>query len=230
MTADDVVRQLARLTKVLLESGVAVDYNSPTKDPPMGNKVTVAWGTQGDYPPLAAMSFGSIEEYQYYVKARNYTFLLFDGALLQISYKFYRDELKGHRLCYYPCPFKLDPDLFPDLPLEDCLEDIVAKILRENNALSTGVQLRSPVRIDYDPENGAEGHPSCHLHLNSQNCRLGVSIPLSVGHFIRFVFSNFYPEKWDTCEDLKSWPSTYQPRLQTAWEEHNAFIDFARPA
>ena len=238
MTPDDVIRQLSRLVVLLLEQAVAVDFNSATALK-SGHKTTIAWGTQTTAPPVAALGFATLEEYKYYLEHRNYTLLLVDGAILQFSYKFYRDDLTGHRLCYYPCPFDLDPEVFPAdgnyLPLLDYVEllEMEGLQLRDDSGrpeFNRSLKLRTPVRIDYAPDFASEGHPACHLHLNSQVCRLGVSLPMSVGHFIRFVFSNFYPRHWNTTKELRTWPCETGPRLSSTWAEHHPFIDFSRQA
>jgi len=56
-------------------------------------------------------AFGSIDEYLWYLERRFFVVVLFDGSLLQITYRFERLVVKYHRLCFYPCPVTLDNDI-----------------------------------------------------------------------------------------------------------------------
>ena len=51
----------------------------------------------------------SIEDYKNWVGAQNCSAILYDGAILQITYDFdFQKNFVGHRLVYYPCPYDLD--------------------------------------------------------------------------------------------------------------------------
>jgi hypothetical protein len=67
------------------------------------------------------------------------------------------------------------------------------------------VVLRSPIRFDYDEHNASTGHPAVHAHVLWAHCRFPVHRPLSVGHFLDFIFRNFYPDVWAEHEFLREW-------------------------
>lgn len=96
-----------------------------------------------------------------------------------MSYDFEGDQLTGHRLVYYPCPFDVDEDLLRSEPMSDVID-----LYRENE--SSTVRLRSPLRFDCDIENQSEDHPGSHLTFLSSDCRLALVAPISPGHFVRF--------------------------------------------
>jgi hypothetical protein len=129
-----------------------------------------------------------------------YSAVLFDGAILQISYDFERHGVVGHRLCYYPCPFDIDEDLLREEPLVDVID-------LHRNSLQSQTHLRSPCRFDYDENNLSATHPTVHLHIIRAHCRWPVTHPINLGEFINFVFRHFYPQIWAVHSFLRNWPS-----------------------
>jgi len=143
--------------------------------------------------------FATVAEYSDFVEGALYSAVLYDGALLQVSYDFTGADLVGHRLCYYPCPFDMDQELIRSEPIGD----VIAYYRQSRDVM---VNLRSPCRFDYDTANAATGHAAVHLHLISAECRWPVSHPVSIGDFVRFVFRRFYPKMWAAHEFLRMWP------------------------
>jgi hypothetical protein len=154
--------------------------------------------------PSTDTVFATIDEYQRLVQNRQYNSILFDGSLLQISYTFRRNNLIKHRLCFYPCPFYLEPDEWElyqqaGLGLLDIFEPL------SFDKFQNHLRLQSPVRFDFDLDSATEDHPASHLHLLREDCRIPVFAPLSIGHFVQFVFRHFYPEQWQSYEFLREW-------------------------
>jgi hypothetical protein len=141
----------------------------------------------------------TIAEYLGWVRSQAYSALLFDGALLQVTYDFVGDDLRGHRLAYIPCPFSLDLDLLRTEPILDVLE------LYEDQG-SANVRLRASIRFDFDPDAQQLGHAAAHATLNAPHCRIPCVSALSLGHFVAFVFQHFYPEIWHVHEYLRVIP------------------------
>jgi hypothetical protein len=135
------------------------------------------------------MPLGTLLEYRKIVERRSYSALLFEGSVLQFSYDVGGDTVVGHRLAYVPCPFEIAP---VDLTLDPILDVIDVYECHGREAL----RLRSPMRFDFDPARSREGHPASHLHIQTHDCRIPVGAALGVGHFVRFVFSRFYPRVW----------------------------------
>ena len=137
----------------------------------------------------------SVSEYQAWLTNGAYSAVLFDGALVQISFEFRHSKIVGHRLAYVPCPFDLEPEYLQTEPLYDLVE-----------AYATDVQskprLRSAIRFDFDPAAVGPGHPASHVTMFWPHCRIACVAPLSLGRFIRFIFYNFYPAMWENHLNL----------------------------
>lgn len=136
---------------------------------------------------IARFEHPTVEQYIDWVSAGDYSAVLFDGSLLQLTYDVAGGGVVGHRLCYFPCPFEVDPEL---LASNEAIADVI-EIYRHDDA-----QLRSPVRFDYDPKSARSGHPSAHLTLNSVDCRIACVAPLHTMRFLDFIFRNFYNDLW----------------------------------
>jgi hypothetical protein len=113
---------------------------------------------------------------------------MLDGSLLQFSYSLGDDKkVSGHRLAYVPCPYDVDREL---LSGGDSIADIL-DLYRGSDAV-----LRSPIRIDFDPESAKPEHPTTHLTVNSSDCRIACVAPVHVLRFVDLVFRNFYAPYW----------------------------------
>jgi hypothetical protein len=137
---------------------------------------------------------------------------LFDGAIIQISIDILHNRMVGHRFCFFPCPFNLQPDDLLELPILDVIK------LYEGSGLEQ-LRLRSPLRFEFDPQNASDNHPLCHVHLLWDHCRCSVVAPLSIGHFIKFIFSHFYPQIWQRHSFLREWPTSMGARTISADQE-----------
>ena len=193
--------EIQNLLDLLLAAGAAIHTNPVVKrDHPWGTRVT--WGNSGGDNP------GSRDPGE---------FFLYDGAILQISYDFEGNELAGHRLAYYPCPFDVDEELLRTDPMLDVIE-----LYRENEMAS--VRLRSPLRFDCDVAGQGEDHPAVHLTLLSSDCRWALVAPLSPGHFVRFLFKHFYAHLWSSLPSLRDWPQSLGERTITLEQENTLHI------
>ncbi|WP_405906449.1 DUF2290 domain-containing protein [Streptomyces sp. NBC_00828] len=128
-----------------------------------------------------------LQDYKGWLDAGAYSALLFDGALLQITYDIEGGEISGHRLAYVPCPYRLDAEMVR----RDAVSEIVDLHIESD---PTGMVLHSAVRFDYDPESAGPGHPSAHMTINSVDCRIACAAPMHVGRFADFIFRHFYPD------------------------------------
>lgn len=204
MTPREVLGEIQRATQTLWSSGIAVDFNTPVIRS-SGNKAIVTWASA---PVVLTDSvFATISEYRRLVIARQYTCALRDGALVQISYSFDGANVVSNRFCYYPCPLALsaeswDPnegsflDLFDDLLLEEFSSSAEDLLSLDEAGIRPHLMLRGPIRFDYAPNQAAPGHSASHLHFGTEETRLPVFGPLSIGHFLRFVIRHFYPDVW----------------------------------
>lgn len=181
LTSRSVREEVQNYLDYLLGSGLAL----------LAEPAIVRDGCRVTYPNTggyaAQRNASGWQSYSSAVSGREYSALLVDGSLLQISYVVEGGEIAWHRLSFVPCPFRLDPDLLRTEGVLDLLE------LADPE---TDLVMRSPVRFDFDPDAAAPGHPAVHLTFNSADCRIACVAPLRLSHFSELVFGCFYPEVW----------------------------------
>lgn len=132
-------------------------------------------------------SFGhpTIDQYVTWLANGDYSALLYDGSLIQISYWVEEGDVSRHRLAYFPCPYNLDLDLLKQgTPVADIVESY-----RGSEAV-----LRSPMRFDFDHEAAGPRHPASHFTINGTSCRIACVAPLHVMRFFDFIFRQFHPQ------------------------------------
>jgi hypothetical protein len=133
----------------------------------------------------------TLADYLDWVETGNYSAVLFDGALLQVTYGIEGNLISSHRLAYVPCPFNVDYSLLETEPISDVVRMYAARPVAEDHLLSAAV------RFDFDRIAARPGHPASHLTLNSTECRIACHSPVRLGNFADFVFRNFYATLWN---------------------------------
>ena len=204
MTPNEVRADAENLSLALLEHSLALDSNRIIRRYDSGVEWVTWASTRDDSLPL--YDEPTIEAYQRLLTERQYAVLLADFSLLQLSFAFERGILTRQRFCFYPCPVLLDREDVEMFGIVDCIEALTAQELVQRTRLD------APVRVDFDRDASGPGHPAAHLTLSRDSCRIPLYGPLSVGHFVHFVFSNFYPEWWGDHEFIRSWPRVWLPR------------------
>lgn len=212
MTVDRIRGEIERLITLLLEAGKAIAAN-PVIIANNGGTRIVTWRSDG----LSGYfnSIVTVEEYLEHVRTQNYSFMMYDGAIVQCSYTFRNNNIVKHRLVYIPCPVSFDPDELE----EESLVELVEKYLYDPKK----ARIEPTIRFDFDPENATQTHPETHLHLSRECCRIPVKAPLSLGHFVQFLFSNFYPDIYANVEELRQWPCNSLGSSQD-FEAHRVFV------
>jgi len=171
------------------------------------------------------------------VLGNQYVALMKDGALLQLSVDIKDGGMVGHRFGFYPCPV-LVPDDFNvldfealDLMLMDEIESCLQAFGSESGIRIDQFRMRSPLRFDYAPHAATTNEPASHLHILNHDARIAVQGPLSLGHFVQFVFKHFYPKDWrdERLGRLTRWPIRDMGRTISPEEESTLHINFRRP-
>ena len=175
--------------------------------------------------------------------------MMFDGSLIQIEYDFIGQRLKKHRLCYYPCPiildykdsgFDNDLDYIEEvvcLKLFDEVSNLVEKrttseikdgedFLHEATKADTQFAMRTPIRFDFDEDSAGTNHSASHMHMSHYDCRIPVFGPISVGHFIRFIFRHFYPKQWDSNTQIQASTVRYLSHTIARDECNDLYLDW----
>lgn len=200
------------------KAGLSLASNSSCVRHIKGGKNLISWDSESIV--LKDNEFSTLEEYITLLSCSQYTLVLFDGSLLQISYTLHRNEIVGHRLCWYPSPIDVTGVREVDeiiLRLQsiltdncDVLEDHFTKPDASYPIGLKGIYNRSPLRFDFSvmPEDKKDAHPDVHLHISNENCRIPVKTPLCVKMFMKFIVENFYsniPTEGVLVDGLPSW-------------------------
>jgi hypothetical protein len=186
--------QVQNTLDALMATRLAVDVQVPVARNSVGGFTRVTWpaNPEVDNGRRFFEDFYALETYFGWLMARQYSVVLLDGALLQITFDFRSDRFAGHRLAYIPCPFDIGDDGAERLRIEPILDVIDGYRDRGEEYL----RLRSPIRFDYDPTAASLEHPASHITLNHQDCRIPACAPLTLAQFIEFIFRRFYPSVW----------------------------------
>lgn len=70
---------------------------------------------------------------------------MFDNSIIRCSFTFQNSKLISQNLLWWPCPVTKDTDMEDEFGL---IESIKMKL--EDHEVSSYLQMRSPIRIDFD--------------------------------------------------------------------------------
>ena len=148
---------------------------------------------------------------------RDYSILLKDGGIIQVSLDYLGSDLVGHRYVYVPCPIYFDET---DLGLVDA-EVPFMELIDElwHKELVSRFRIRPSFRFEYDPNSTQDDHPFSHVHLGKSSSRIPVSRPIRVEQFFRFVFKNFYASEFKHHSKLYELSSQVLPETITEEEK-----------
>ncbi|MCG3138943.1 MAG: hypothetical protein HJJLKODD_02815 [Phycisphaerae bacterium] len=190
MTPNQLMAEMRDYADLLLNQGVALTANPvvPQHPEPSLTRITSQRPATRS-SRLTDFAFASIDEYRALLESQDYLVVLADGAVIQLSYDFRGLTLVRHRLCFYPCPYDIDPAFLEEDPMLDVVD-------MYHTDGSGHLRLRTPLRFDFDGQHEDEDHSATHVHMLWAHCRCAVSGPVSIGRFSRFVFRHFYPHLW----------------------------------
>jgi hypothetical protein len=157
---------------------------------PLGNSaLRVIWATDASNSGLYDVPDGSFAQYLRALRERQFSAVLNDGSLIQMSYDFRRDDLVCHRLAFLPSPIVFSVEELDELAIDDFIE------LCSREDLYERTRTRPYLRFDFNAD-CPEQEPYSHVHTCFPESRLPVCGPISVTQFIEFIFGTFYPEIW----------------------------------
>ena len=240
MNKNLITDDINKLLLLLLENGYLVDYKPAIiRDNLADNMLAITWV---DAPhSLFNILYGehaTIPEYRHLIENRYYHGLLFDGAIIQFGCLFQNGEFIKHRFWYYPCPVKFSDDIITDFQTnEDVLLYFDDHLSKEAEQIQSCVKktdfsnyrghfrMVTPIRFDFDLKAQKKGHSASHMTLLNKECRIPVYGPISVGHFARFIFKNFYPSIWEKLSDLQQHRLTFINRSILQEETQDLYFD-----
>lgn len=161
------------------------------------NTQNISWGNHISGRSVSSKAFTNVNQYLNILSSNSYHGLMYDYSIIRCSFTFNNDKLISQNLLWWPCPVKIDNEFVEEFGLIDSI-----KMMLEDSNISTYIQMRSPVRFDFDYKNDSSIHPKAHVHLQHYNCRINTNKPICFNRFIKFILDNFYP---DLVVDYRKW-------------------------
>lgn len=195
-----ILNQIEKINAILIEEGYSKHQNFSFIKNYNDNFRIVTWQTNPNLSSTFNETYNYKNVYDIYKENKNYTILLIDDAILQISYEFKKNTLMKHRLAFFPSPY-----------LEEFQNnrDIYEVELFFSEIINKGI-VPTPVRFDYDKDSFKElNHPKSHMTVGQyKNCRIPVRSALTPFQFINFILNNFYcnilgeTELYEKCNQI----------------------------
>ena len=142
-------------------------------------------------------AFTMLQQYEAILNSGNFCCILFDGSLVKLDLCFENQKLKSHSYLWWPAPYNIDYNFTEEQSPQFVYEDFIT-----DYSWLEKINMRSPIRVDYDRGNDTEGHPAVHLHTQHYNSRMKLNKPICFNRFMRFIIENYYP---DTIIDFDKW-------------------------
>lgn len=192
----NVADEMNNVMMVLLELKLLYFYRD-VRPQLIDNKLQIiTWNNHESSRANCGPSFTTLEQYEHILKTGAFHCILFDGSIIRSSFEFAGKDLIYHSHLWWPAPYtnSIKPDEFtPQTKYEDLLTD---------PDWTKKVRMRSPIRIDFDPDLENESHPLVHLHTQNHETRMKVDKPICFGKFMKYILQNFYP---DIKMDFRGW-------------------------
>jgi hypothetical protein len=115
MTANEVRSEMDSLLALLIDREIALRTNPVVlmHRTPRSRLTRITWSGSASLPgELFRGGSATVADYRGWLKRRAYSAVLYDGAIVQLTYDVSGRQVVGHRLAYFPCPFDRDRELF----------------------------------------------------------------------------------------------------------------------
>lgn len=178
-------------------------YNPPIIEKIIENKeevYVITWPNHTGGRDNCGKAFTRLNQYNHLIENSSYMGILYDGSIIRSTYKFKVNKLIGHSHLWWPAPYLIEEGLTPHEMYESFITD---------PQWTNKLNMRSPIRIDYDPENNTKEHPAVHLHTQHHESRIHVDEPICFNRFIQYILKNFYPDIGIECDKWNRLNFTY---------------------
>lgn len=188
---EQLIEQVSNTLEMLLEKGLLYTYNELKRECLDKNTIRLSWNNHLSGSFNSGDNFLKLEQYKQIINNQSYLCVLFDGSLIRVSYTIKNGCIVGHNLLWWPAPYKYSGVSLDDVPPKQMLSDFL-----EDDKWYENIEMRSPIRIDYDPrkEVVSSAHPPVHMHIEHMECRIFIEKPMCFNSFIKLIFNNFYPD------------------------------------
>lgn len=192
MSIEALCRRVTGFGFELLANDFALDARQHKVDRLSASQKALMWVRN----PLNSLMSGNparLVDYLTILENQEYSYLMRDGGVFQISYVFNGAEIERHRLCFHPCPFAITSRDIRNF--EGGLLELIQHSFMDR--LEDNVLMRTPIRFDFAPDQAAASHPASHITLNDPSCRVPARCPLAFDTFMKFILENFYSDVWE---------------------------------
>lgn len=222
MSAEALCRRITQFGFYLLEADLALDARQHVVQALPAKRKSIIWTRNGQESFMTDIP-ARLRDYLSLLGSLDYSYIMHDGAIIQIAFTYSGNKIERHRLAYHPCPFRLDKQ---DLDNFDggLLELIEMSYL---DRLEETLFLRSPIRFDYAPDAQGQLHPASHLTVNDPSCRIPAKSPLSFDTFVKFIFENFYIDIWNDPHIVRHLSFIQEPACLSDSDVRRAHLNWA---
>ncbi len=205
ITPDNIRQQIEAVIINLISVSLIVEQRFPSSRSE-GKATKIDFGKSDISVALKNKPYKEI--YDELIEAKSYSFKLLDGAIVQLMYQFEGNDIKKHRLAFFPSPYLEEYQNNPEVYEND---EVYADVTRKDI-------VPFPIRFDFDSDAKVVlnvDHPQSHLTLGQYlNCRIPVSAPLTPYYFIIFILQNFYNTAFIKFSDkITSFDETFKQTI-----------------
>jgi Uncharacterized conserved protein len=174
---------------ILLFNWRLLYYYNEVRPQMINDNQVITWHNHLSSRANCGSSFTTLEQYEHILKTGAFHCILFDGSIIRSSFTFKDNFLINHSHLWWPAPYLNDDYFTEEFTPQNKIEDF----LTDPN-WGDKLRMRSPIRIDFDPENESQAHPLIHMHTQHHETRVNIDKPICFSKFIKYIFQNFYPE------------------------------------
>lgn len=190
--------QIQNTVEMLSRQGI-IRYTMPcdvTLDSQTG-MARVSWKNHIGGRNVSSKAFNNINQYIAILSSRAYLGIMIDYSIIRVAFVFKNEKLVAQNLLWWPCPVRIDEEMEQEFGL---LESV--KLILMESDTAQYINMRTPVRIDFDSSNDTTEHPRAHVHMQHYNCRINCREPICFNRFMRFILETHYP---DLSVSFKDW-------------------------
>lgn len=223
MSAASFSRAVDQFCANCLSSGVALNVSHHIVKPIGNNRFTVKWSptSQRAYRRTPDLD---LKEYLDCLRHQDFSILLMDGGIIQVSADFTADTITESRFYYIPCPIRFEKgelNIGDEIyPLEDFIEELSPDEIKER------LCIRAPFRFELDPANERERHPKSHVHIGPSSSRIPLAASMCWNSFSRFIFRNFYSSHFEGIAPLLQHPVSYREPTISDDDQYEVHMTF----
>ncbi|WP_370766519.1 DUF2290 domain-containing protein [Intestinibacter bartlettii] len=210
-TIQNLKNEMMNTMDILYKKKLLYFYND-VKIEKRGDIDVITWHNHVGGRANCGKSFTTLNQYEHILEHGSYTCLMFDGSILRSSFEFKSNQLVGHSHLWWPSPFGYNCKINPDEAPLDMYENFICDDKWYDN-----INMRTPIRIDYQPDDASERHPAIHMHTQHHECRMRVSEPLCFNKFIKYIFDNFYSHLDIELSELEMFKLNYDKKIVSSY-------------